>query len=216
MAGLLNQQQAQAGGMPQGNPGAPAPGGGPMAGQPDPGGESENVSPEEQAEYNEFVSNGMELIYDEQAMPQILQNIEGDGNPIEGLANSLVMIVMRLDESAQEGGKEISGDVKFHGATELMEQMVELAEQAGIHEYSEEDMESSLLLAMDLYRDMSRERGTLPVEELSEDMNEIVQADEQGRLDEMVPGLGQYAKRAPQPDEAQQAPGGGQDMGRRR
>lgn len=176
--------------------------------------EESNVTPEEQAEYDEFVTNGMNLIYGEQVMPQVLQSIEGDGNPIQGLANTVATVVMRLEDSAEQAGRPISGDVKFHGATELLEQMAELAEEAGVHQYSEEDMESSLFLALDIYRATRSEQGKLPEEAITEDFQQLVQADKQGNLNEVLPGVEEYAQRAPKPEGGPE--GGGMAPGQRR
>lgn len=159
-----------------------------------------NVSPEEQAQYDQFVKNGMELIYDEKTMPQLMQSLEGAGTPTEGLANALVTVVMRLEDSAKQQGQEISGEVIMHAATELMEQLVELAEAAGVHEFTPEDIESSYLLAIDTYRTARQGKGDLPVDDLKQDMDMMMQADQQGRLDEVVPGISEYAKRAPKPE----------------
>ena len=84
----------------RGNPG-PSPGGGllsqggPAATPAAPGGtptasaeEQPNVSPEEQQGYDEFVNNAFSVIYDKKSLPQILEGLKGDGNPVEGLANT--------------------------------------------------------------------------------------------------------------------------------
>lgn len=195
MAGLLNprddKQATPPGGMPQADQ-PPAAGGSmqPLAA----GGEEEgNVTPEEQAQYDTFVTNGMQLIYNEKSMPQVLQSIAGDGDPVEGLANTVATVVMRLEDSAADKGQEISGDVKMHGATELLEQMAELAGEAGIHDYSEEEMEGALFRALDIYREARADR--LPVDELKEDFAMLQEADQQGRLDEIVPGASEFAAR---------------------
>lgn len=174
-----------------------------------PAGEDEsNVSPEEQQQYNEYVENGMNMMYDEKIMPQLMETVTGSGNPIEGLANAIMAIVTRLDDSAEKKGVTIPGDVKLHGATEIMEQMVELAETAGVHEYTEEEMESAYYRAIDLYRESRQEQGKLPVEDLKQDMGELVEADKQGRLEDMMPGIGQFAQRGnPRKDQDQQAAG---------
>lgn len=186
MAGLLDQRPQR----------APAQQGAPL---PDEGEEvGEGVTEDEQRSYNEFVTNGMTLIYDEKAMPGLLEAMGGDGNPVEGLANAAVTIVTRLDDSARQAGQEISGDVKMHGAVELIEQLAELAQEGGVHEYSEEEMESALYMAMDIYRDAAKAKGTLPTEELKQDFGALMAADQQGALDQMVPGLSEFARqRAP-------------------
>lgn len=202
MAGLL-KQAPQGAAPPQGRPAPSAEP--PMAqgpGQPGMAEEASNVSPEEQAEYDAFVTNGMQLIYNEQLMPQLLERIEGGGNPIEGLANAAALVVMRLEDSAEGQGQAISNDVKFHGGTELMEQLAELAEAAGIHEYSEEEVESAFYLALDTYRSTRQEQGKLAMDEINQDMQTLVQADQAGRLNEVLPGIEQAAARLPKPDQA--------------
>lgn len=213
MAGLLNPQQ-------QPGPGAsPAPGMnpagmnplGPAGGvQPSAEGaldEEGNVTPEEQAAYDQFVTNGMEVMYSDQVMPQILETIQGSGNPVEGLGNAVAMLAIYLDDSARESGSEIPGDVKYHGSVELLEQMAELAEQAGIHQFSEEDLENALYVALDTYRTTQQAAGKLPVEELQQDMNELVAAEQTGTIDQILPGISEYAKRAPAPEGAGQQQG---------
>lgn len=219
MAGLLSQQQQQpgAGGAPM----PPAGGGGaPMPGDPNAmagpaGGEDDsNVSPEEQAQYDQWVTNGMQLMYSEQVMPQILETVAGGGDPIQGLANAVAMITIRLEDSAGDASAEISGDVKFHAATEFAEQLAELGEAAGIHQYSEEDIEAAFLLALDIYRSARQEEGRLPVDEISQDMQELVAAEQQGRIEDVLPGITEYAQRAQGRGAAPQGgPQGGESRG---
>lgn len=162
-----------------------------------------NVSPEEQAQYEEFVGNGLNLIYDEKGLQKLVTALESGGSPIEGLAHTLVGVVSRLEDSAKESGTPINGDVVLHGSVEIMEGLVEMSETAGIHEYSEEDMESAFFMAADMYRKMKQERGDLPEEQLKADFQTILQAENEGRLEEVVPGVTEYASRAPKPDQMQ-------------
>lgn len=168
----------------------------------DEGEESSNVTPEEQAQYDQFVANGMQLLYSPQALPRVLQAMQGDGDPVEGLANALVTLVTRLEDSAGKGNAEISGDVKFHGATELLGQMADLAKEAGIHDYSEDEQERALYLALDLYRNARQQQGQLPQEAINQDWQELVQADQQGTIEEVLPGVRELAGRAPTDQQA--------------
>lgn len=177
MAGLMNPKQAQPGNTAEQQ------------------GADSNVTPEEQKQYDEFVQNGMMMAYDENIMPDVMRSLEGNGNPVEGLGNTVAMIVMRLEDSAKESGVEISGDVMYHGAVELIEQLAELGEAGGINEFSEQDMESALYIALDVYRSTRQEQGTLPVEEIGQDMNELVAAEQAGTIDQMLPGVSEFAAR---------------------
>ena len=171
--------------------------------------EDETVTPEEQEQYDLFVSNGMKLLYDQKVMPKLMESIRGggnateDGNPIEGLANALSMLVMRLEDSAAEKGQPISPDVMLHGGTELLEQMADLAEQAGVHTFDESEIETALYLALDTYRTTRQQQGKLPEDQLKADMQQLAQAEQDGSIDEIIPGITEYAKKAPKPDQAQ-------------
>jgi hypothetical protein len=187
MAGLLNKQQ-DAGTMTQGAP---------MEGQGDAGEES-NVSPEEQQAYDAFIDNGAELIYRKEAMPQLVESLRGADNPIEGLANTLAMVVMRLEDSAEKAGQEMSGDVMLHAGSELLQMLAEMSEAANIHTFSEEDQEAALYQALDIYRSTRQEEGRLPVEELQNDMQMLMQAEQSGTLDEVLPGISEYAGKVKQ------------------
>lgn len=160
-----------------------------------PGEGENNVSEQEQQQYDEFVTNGMTMAYDEKMMPQIITTMEGDGNPVEGLGNVVAMIVMRLEDSAKQSGIEISGDVMYHGAVELIEQLAELGEEAGVATFKEEDLESALYIALDIYRSTRQDQGVLPVDEISQDMNDLVAAEQAGTLDQMLPGVSEFAAR---------------------
>lgn len=179
MAGLM---------QPQGQPQAQ-----PQQGMPQ-GEEESNVSPEEQKSYNNFVTNGMKLMYSEKTMPQVVKAIQGGGNPVEGLANAALTVVTQLEQSAKQKGVEISPDVKYHGSEELLAQMAELAEAAGIHEFSEEELEQAFFLALDLYRVGKQQSGELDEGALKQDMQMLQAANEQGQLDQVVPGASQYAQ----------------------
>jgi hypothetical protein len=170
-----------------------------------------NVSPEEQQSYDAFVTNGMSLMHSDEGLPKLLQSIEADGSPVEGLANTVVAIIIRLEDSAKQQGMELSGDVMMHGGTELLEQAADLAEQAGVHEFTDEEIESALWMAMDIYRQTRQQQGTLPSEEISQDMGDLVSAEQEGRLEEEVPGITEFAK-----NRGNQAGSGGEPMPMRR
>lgn len=189
MAGLLKKQGVapdSSGGMPGGQGGQMPP-----EEMPD---EESNVTPEEQADYDEFVTNGMKVMYSKDRIKKFLQSIEGGGNAVKGLANAVSILVMRLEDDAKNNGKEFSGDVMIHAAQELMEQMAELAEAAGIHTFTEEEMESAFYLALDRYRSTRQQAGTLPVDEIKQDVDELRVAEQQGRLEEIAPGITEYAQ----------------------
>jgi hypothetical protein len=181
--------------------------GAPMEVQPDQGLDRDsesNVGPEEQAQYDEFVKKGAELIYVDgddgaEVEPTIVEALsvpERDpdapqgGNPsIMALANATFNIVKKLDESAIEQGVPISDDVLYHGGTEILEELAEVARTAGIHDYTEEEMSGALYQTVDLFRDHAIKTGRTSEETLKSQFGEVEEADAAGKLGDLLPGF---------------------------
>jgi hypothetical protein len=216
MAGLLTGVQrrtppGQAGGAPiMSGPGeergeGAADGAAEEAAEVQPGqGERPNVSPEEQAQYDRFIDMAFRLIYDQKSFPQILKRLTATPDPVEGLAATVVMVVSRLRDSAKRQGVEISPDVLYHGGSELLEDLADTAEKAGIHRYGPEEMEKALYRALDLYRSIEQRAGADP-RAFRQDWEMLVSADKEGRLGEVLPQFAQGGQGGGQPWQ-QQAP----------
>jgi hypothetical protein len=187
--------------------GAPAMGGAmpsTLDAMPEPGGEASNVSPEEQAEYDRFMDRAFRLIYDAKVFPGLLERLRATPDPVEGLASVTVMVVTRLQDSARQQGVAISPDVLYHGGLEIMEDLAATAEKARVHAYTDKEMEAALYQALDLYRQTESASGGIDQQAAAQDWDALVQADQQGRLHEALPGIGKGGG-APQPS-SEQAP----------
>lgn len=186
MAGLMTQE------APDRQSATIAPGRDATAmGPPDTGADdTPNVSPEEQAMYDKFVDNGLSLIFDEKAAPQLLNRIKSAPNPVEGLAATTVMVVSRLRDSAENSGQQIEPAVLLHGGAELMENIAMLAKASGVHEYSESEMEQATYAAMDQYGDQAVKSGKVDKQAVAQDFQEMMAADKAGQIDQLLPGLG--------------------------
>lgn len=148
-----------------------------------------NVSKKEQAAYDLFMDNGFKLIYDESTMPQLLQRIAQGGNPVEGLATVTVGIVRRLMDAAERAGRKIDPTVLFHGGADLMGDIAELAKTAGVHDFTEEEIENAALTAMDQFGMQEVERGSFDEKAVADDFKTMMDADKAGTLGELLPGV---------------------------
>ena len=158
------------------------------------------VSPEEQEQYSKFEENYMRMIYTEegQVNPQILESLknpaplprEMEGQapppPVAALATTAIDIIQTLDDSAREAGKPITNDVLVQGGVAVIEELAEVAEAAGVHDYSEDELSGVVTLAMNMYRDKALADGRTDEEALNQDWSEIKQANEQGRDEELL------------------------------
>lgn len=176
--------------------GQPAPAGSVPAGEaaPESGGEP-NVTPEEQAVYDQVVTNAYKIIYPEgeeaQVSPKIIASLKASDKPVLNLATTAVTLVTALQQSAKASGQPVPGEVLFHAATEIIEDLAEVSEAAKIHDYSEEEMENALYLGLDMYREQATKTGDIDTEQLKEGWEQVKQADASGTMDQFAPGLAQ-------------------------
>lgn len=170
----------------QGQPPAPA------QQQPDPARYTDEadseVSPEEQEQYSKFEQNYLKLIYTQQGEvnPAILEslraaqgqqvNTQGDAVPphLAALAATTVTIVQKLDDSAREAGKPLTDDVLQEGGAAVMEELADIAEAAGIYDYSEDEMAGALTVAFDMYRDKAMADGRIDQETAQRNWDEML------------------------------------------
>lgn len=131
-----------------------------------------NVTPEEQAAYDQFVNNGMKLVYQNGKVSEaVLGHLQGKwddlkpllgeipqdegaldpSNPVDNLAVATVGIVLALETSAAGANKPLEPDVVFNGGMELLEQLADVAEAAKIHDYSQDEMDGASSRAALLY-----------------------------------------------------------------
>lgn len=172
--------------------------------------EDSNVSPEEQAAYEQAVENAAQLMFDvktNKVRPEILQSLtaekteapvdengeQGQAQPphIMALANTAVTLVEKLDDSAREAKQPLSDDVLMELGQTVVEMLVEHAEAEGIQEYSQDDIDGAFITAADMYRAKAIADGRTDEETLKGQWDELITADQQGRLGEVLPGADQ-------------------------
>lgn len=169
----------------------------PMNGQPmdESVGKPEGQAPgggDGQKAYEAFVGNGMKIAYSPQVMPQLVEKIKGDGNPVEGLANAVAIIVGRLDDAATKAGKPVDQQVRAWGAKELLEQMAELVgpDGAGVHEFTQEEMAQAYEAASELF---NASKGQQAQGQAGPQMQQEAPQGGRGGLLSPGPGMGQPA-----------------------
>ena len=161
-----------------------------------------NVTPEEQAQFDEFMGNARKIIYPKddkgfRVSDNVLQGLAATKDkPMLALATTAVSIVVGLRDSAERAGQMVDQDVMFHAGADIVAELAEVAEVADIAEFSEEDVEKAFYLALDMYSAQAQETGHLDKEGMQQGWNQIVTADQQGQLAEVMPGIGERMKEA--------------------
>src|SRR5436309_1133861 len=113
-----------------------------------------NVTPEEQAQYDQFVKNGMSILYTEDGKipPEVLNRLSR-GKPAAALAQTGVWLVSMLENSAKQSGKQIDPAVLMHGGKELFEQLATISQTAHIHRFDQKELDGAWYSALDMYRE---------------------------------------------------------------
>lgn len=157
---------------------------------------SSNVTPEEQKQYDLFVSQCLDLISNnEKVRAAVIEMMKSAPEPNEGLAQAAAFIVMRVEDAAAEKGIKFSGDILLHGGMEVLEAIADLGEASGVtDEFDEEDREGAFYRATDLYREDRQQKGVLDQDAADSDWEDLKQADESGAIDRMVPGASKMAQ----------------------
>jgi hypothetical protein len=158
------------------------------------------ATPEEQEAYDEFVKTAYGMMYEGgEVKPEILKFLDEDPSdliavlgspeelqqfsPIVALAATAAIITLKTCE--QTGEKD--GTIILHGGQEILEDVAEIARNAGIRDYSEEEMSEAFRMGADLFREAGAEQGIVNLDEAKSEWGEITAADKEGRLGEVIP-----------------------------
>lgn len=160
--------------------------------------QSPNVTEEEQAQYDQFVQNAAQIIYTEdgQVQQEVLGRLSTGNKPIDTMAQTLVWLVMMVEQDAKRNGIVIDDGVIFHAAAEILELLVEVSEAANLHTWKEAEIQGAWYNALDMYREANTgEGGRIDPEESAAAFEALDAADKEGRADEIVPGFEQLMER---------------------
>lgn len=180
----------------------------------------EPANEQEQALLDKFVDGVMDVIYPPQAeggfSPQVVDDLKGNvdpevlkmfaqadppvdtKNPADLVAVVAITLLIAVDQQMNIGpmiaepqeGIDATAIMMEAGQT-IIEALVEVAEAAKIHDFSQDEIDSAALRAADLYRTAAETMG-LPgynKEALTAAFAELVAADKAGTLNKVLPGL---------------------------
>lgn len=173
-------------------------------------GEMVQASPEEQAQYDKFVAKGLEFIFDERMLPQIVDQLGGGGDPKAGLGKTAAMVTARIATAAEKAGEQLSPEVVLQGGREIFENLADVSEAAGVMDYTKDPdaLEGAFFLAMDEFRLLMTQAGRIDQGAAQRDMDMLQSMDQDGKLEGIMrrlaaegdPGGPQREQSAPQPE----------------
>ncbi len=121
------------------------------------------------------------------------EKARGGGRPAEAAEPSEPGMRPGMPESDEPGGTEPIdyAAVTIHAGAAIAEELMEIAEAAKVHDFSDQDIEGVTFRAMDLYNVAGRNGAAKGYDQaaLTAEFEQIVAADKAGRLGEVLPGL---------------------------
>lgn len=150
--------------------------------------------------------------------PQMLSLFEGidpplTNSPQDSVAATAVLLILVVDkkmgllEQALAAGEPMENEagapmqsgepetdfspeaVLMEGGKLVVEELIEVSEAAGLHDFQEKDMEGTFYRALDLFRVAQEKVNPRVVAGLQRGFEQIRQADAQGNLGKVLPGL---------------------------
>jgi hypothetical protein len=116
---------------------AGAPPAGPEAGA----GKGQGATPQQASQVNEFINNAFKVIYSDEMLPRVEEGLKGAGDPISGLSEIAALVILRVARDAYENGIKDPG-VLVAGGTAILDDLAQLSERLGIHQYSQDEIET--------------------------------------------------------------------------
>lgn len=159
----------------------------------------EEASPEEQQQYDTFVGMALLAVYDDQMMPETVKLIQEAPSPMQGVATVASSIAVRVYTAAQEDGVALTGDVLLHGGAEIVEAVIEVAETAGVAEFTEPMMQEAYLLAADKFRAEMETLGVYGEEDKAQDIATLQEMQQSGQMERIMSKLQQQSGGQPAP-----------------
>lgn len=163
------------------------------------------ATPEEQQAYEQFVANAMNLIYSEKndyaMMKKIVERLrlgvdnEKTKDPIEALASVASNVFMRVVDSATKKGVQINPDVMMQAGFDIVSDLADLSKRTKVYTYSTEEVEGAYYQAADMVRAQMQQAGMLDAEKSADELEMLRQAEEQGMLEDVLPGATQAAEK---------------------
>jgi hypothetical protein len=169
--------------------------------------EPANVSPDEQKMYDTVVVKAMQLLYDPKRMPVLVDKLKANTDNISGeIGHSAAMTMLTIYRTVQNNDQEIPEDVLYAAGQEIVSQITDIAEAAGLVDPkgSEKVAEAALYEGLRIWGQSMGQHGEITGDKQTEAASLLSQAGiEQDTSN--LPGHGPA-----QPDQSQQDPNAAQ------
>ena len=148
------------------------------------GGGEVPASEEEQAQYELVVSRALSFMHGD-GQEGVLKTLGSAETPAQGVGLVTAKFARMAKKSARDQGKDIDDEVLLNAASEIVEDLMELGQEAKVFQFedeqeAQEQTEESLLWAMKYYGMEALEAGELDMEQAKQAMQQGLAQEQQG------------------------------------
>lgn len=186
-------------------PGAPPP----QQGAPPPGSDADDQTAgasdqdddddaHDNAQMAQFVAQCRLAIYKTPSVTEATIQSLKTGDPVQALAHVTLGVVSRVNDAATQAGEKLDPSVLLHGglivAQDIADFSNQIAKAQGTPTYTDKQINQAYLIAVDLFRAQQQASGQLDTNQAAQFLQAIKQAQQEGKLDEVLPGATEAAK----------------------
>lgn len=143
----------------------------------------EPASPEEQAAYDALVKAALRAVHSEGLSDQIAESILNSQAPADALGSAVGTLMGRVIDAAVKKGIPIVPEAVLPAATEVFENVVEIAEAVGVGAMADPKvLDRAYFIALDELRQRLVEIGVLTPEQAAAEMADLQALDQSGAL----------------------------------
>lgn len=155
--------------------------------------DGEQASPQEQAQYDDLVTGGMAILYqNENTASDIARKLKSEAEE-KGLSNAIgqqaAIIMLSLTRGLKQQKLVPDPDVVLNAGVEILSEIADIAQQAGLlpNEQYDKTIEEASYEATRFYGDQELKAGEI-TPEMRQQAQQAVSADQQGQQPKPQPG----------------------------
>lgn len=160
-----------------------------VGGQGGPQQKGQPASAQEQEIYNEFVTGALNYLHEPKRVDGTLKALQTQ-DPGTGVANVAAAVITKAASDMQRDGKPLPFEVIIHGASEIFDNVAEIAKEAGLVDFDQDQKAAAraYVTTFDTMRVQLQQMGLIDKTGAQAMLSEIQQADKGAAPGQAQPG----------------------------
>lgn len=160
-----------------------------------------DLSPEELQIYQTLMNQVSRIVFDEKVFQTILTQIqEGTKTqtPFLGLATVVANALLKIKMDSIKAKFDIPDKLLLKACAELVGDLASIAVENKVFQFTQEMVDGAYLRAVDMLREGMQQAGMIDQNKYKQDLQNMIAADKEGMLNNILPGMNRHQRRAMQ------------------